>query len=177
MSKRPSPALAISVAALVVALSGTGYSVAGSLITGQQIKNNSVTGLDVKEASLRTVPSATKANTAAKASSVAVSSINGNSVKNGSLGLADLFHYEVRATVPVGNVPASSCTNNLVVVPHSGDNQVAHVLVTPIYAGTNTNLSYTAEGFTLDRVNVKACNHTAAAIDEGDLVVNILVLR
>lgn len=60
-----------SAAALVIALAGGGIAVAGSVgkntIGSKQIKNNSVTGKDVKESSLKTVPSATTAQSAAVA--------------------------------------------------------------------------------------------------------------
>jgi hypothetical protein len=48
--RRPSPALAISLIALFVALGGTGY--AAITISGKNIKNNSVTGKDIKNKSL-----------------------------------------------------------------------------------------------------------------------------
>ena len=60
-----------SAAALVIALAGGGVAVAGSVgkntIGSKQIKNNSVTGKDVKEGTLATVPSAVTAQAAATA--------------------------------------------------------------------------------------------------------------
>ncbi|HEV2777653.1 MAG TPA: hypothetical protein VGV90_18830 [Solirubrobacteraceae bacterium] len=46
----PSPALAVSIVAVVIAC--TGSAVAATLITGQQIRNGTVTGADIKDGSL-----------------------------------------------------------------------------------------------------------------------------
>ena len=71
------PALVISILALVVALSGTAY--AALVITGANVKNGTLTGVDVKanaltgtqidEAKLGTVPKATSAGNATTATS------------------------------------------------------------------------------------------------------------
>ena len=53
---RPSPAMAVALIALVVAMGGT--AVAGSLINGGNIKKNTVTGKQVKESTLAAVPKA-----------------------------------------------------------------------------------------------------------------------
>ena len=50
MRRRPSPALAISLAAL--ALAGTGSATAASLIDGSHLKGNSVSGAKIKDRSL-----------------------------------------------------------------------------------------------------------------------------
>jgi hypothetical protein len=69
---RPSPAMIVALLALVLALASTG-AVAGTLITGKQVKNRSLTGKDVKkdsltgtvinESRLGKVPSASSADT------------------------------------------------------------------------------------------------------------------
>jgi hypothetical protein len=46
----PSPALAVSIVAVVIACSGS--AVAATLITGQQIRNGTVSGADIKDGSL-----------------------------------------------------------------------------------------------------------------------------
>ena len=46
----PTPALTVSVAALLVALGGTGY--AAGLIGSKDVRNNSLTGVDVKNQTL-----------------------------------------------------------------------------------------------------------------------------
>jgi hypothetical protein len=71
-------ALATSSLALVVAAGGAGY--AAATITGADIKNNSVTGKDVKESSLKTVPSAKTASSATSATNAgAAGSVDGMS--------------------------------------------------------------------------------------------------
>jgi len=50
MRRRPSPALAVSIAALVLA--GTGSATAAALIDGSKLRNNSVSGLKIKDRSL-----------------------------------------------------------------------------------------------------------------------------
>ena len=52
MLGRISPAMAVAMLALFVALSGTAVATTSALITGRQIKNGSITGLDVKNRSL-----------------------------------------------------------------------------------------------------------------------------
>jgi hypothetical protein len=49
---RVSPPLIVAMLALFVALTGTAVSATSALITGKQIKNNSITGADVKNKSL-----------------------------------------------------------------------------------------------------------------------------
>jgi hypothetical protein len=46
---RVSPAMLVAMLALFVALTGTAVATTSVLITGAQIKNNSVTGADVQE--------------------------------------------------------------------------------------------------------------------------------
>ncbi|MGI8730030.1 MAG: hypothetical protein ACR2LK_08600 [Solirubrobacteraceae bacterium] len=48
--RRPSPALAVSIIALVVAASGSAY--AGTVVTGSDIKNGTIRGVDIKNGSL-----------------------------------------------------------------------------------------------------------------------------
>jgi hypothetical protein len=83
--RRPSPALAISLIALFVALGGTGYaaitingkniknnSIPGKklknkAVTGKKVKSNTLTGTQINESTLGKVPSATAADTAGSA--------------------------------------------------------------------------------------------------------------
>src|SRR3954465_2554685 len=86
--KLPSPAMAISLLALFVALAGTGYAavkingkniknktVAGKklknrTITGGKLKNNTLAGKQIRESKLGTVPKAKLATTAGTANAV-----------------------------------------------------------------------------------------------------------
>lgn len=88
---RPSPALVVSIIALVVALGGTSYA-AFSLprnsvgtrqlkrgaVTTQKLRNGAVTGAKIQLGSLGTVPSAAKANTAGYATSAATAADAGH---------------------------------------------------------------------------------------------------
>jgi hypothetical protein len=80
--KRPSPALAISILALFVALGGTSYAVTQlaknsvgnpqlkkNAVTGAKVKDGSLSGTDVDVATLGTVPTAASANRANSAQS------------------------------------------------------------------------------------------------------------
>ena len=69
-SLRPSPSMAVSIMALVVASTGTSY--AAGLIGSDDIKNNSITTKDVKDGSL-------------KGRDVKGDSIGSNKIRNGSL--------------------------------------------------------------------------------------------
>jgi hypothetical protein len=72
--RRPSPALIISIIALVMAMASTGYAafklpknsvgakqIKKNAVTGAKVKNQSLTGKDIKLSKLGTVPSATNA--------------------------------------------------------------------------------------------------------------------
>ena len=72
---RPTPALVVAVAALVMASGGT--SVAARLITGKDIKNGTVASADLKNGSV-------------SSTDVKNGSLTGVDVRNGSLGAADL---------------------------------------------------------------------------------------
>ena len=52
---RQSPALIVAMLALFVALTGTAVATTSALIGSAQIRNNSITGLDVKNRSLRPI--------------------------------------------------------------------------------------------------------------------------
>src|SRR4051794_13181245 len=82
MSRRaPSPSMAVAFVALLLALCGTAIALPGrssvkaddiakNAVTGKKVKNNSITGADVLESKLGTVPSAAtprSADTAAAA--------------------------------------------------------------------------------------------------------------
>src|SRR5690349_24128845 len=72
--RRPSPSMAVSIMALVVASTGTSY--AAGLIGSDDIKNNSITSTDVKDGSL-------------KGRDVKGDSIGSNKIRNGSLKSRD----------------------------------------------------------------------------------------
>lgn len=87
-SRRPSPALVISILALVVALGGSAYAeskigtkdikknaitaakIKKNAVTTPKIRKNAITGAKIKEASLGPVPNATDATNAVNAVNV-----------------------------------------------------------------------------------------------------------
>jgi hypothetical protein len=94
--RRTSPAMIVATIALIVALSG-GATGAVKLITGAQIKDGSVTGKDVKNASLLGVDVKDGSLTGKDVKDaslagvdVADSSVTGDDVKDGSLSPADI---------------------------------------------------------------------------------------
>jgi hypothetical protein len=58
---RQSPAMIVAMLALFVALTGTAVATTSALITGKQIKNNSITGADIKNKSIAVADLASKA--------------------------------------------------------------------------------------------------------------------
>jgi len=77
----PSPALAVALLALFVALGGTGY--AAIVVTGKNVKNGTLTGVDFKPRSLH-------------GSKLRADSIGGGSIKESTLGpVAALSHTAV----------------------------------------------------------------------------------
>lgn len=88
--RRPSPALVVAFLALLIALGGTGVAATSYIsaknikknsIPGDRLKNDTVTGKQVKESSLGKVPSAKLADTATSATS-ATSAANATNAVN-----------------------------------------------------------------------------------------------
>jgi hypothetical protein len=75
--RRPSPALVVSILALVMATAGTATAAKVLITSGSQIKNGVVTGADIKDANI--------AGRDLKANAV-----TGDKIKNSSVGLDDL---------------------------------------------------------------------------------------
>jgi len=115
--RRPSPALVVSVIALIVALGGTGYaalkipkSSVGSkqlkngAVTTKKIKNDAVTGAKIKLSTLGTVPSAAIATNATNATNAS------NAANASTLGgePASAFQSKVLSAVVVDNGSTST---------------------------------------------------------------------
>lgn len=74
--RAPSPALVISIMALIFSLAGTSYAVSkingnqikNSTISGKKLKRNTLTGKQIRESKLATVPKAAKADDSTKLS-------------------------------------------------------------------------------------------------------------
>jgi hypothetical protein len=98
--KLPSPAMAISLLALVVALGGTGYAavkingknIKPRTITGKKLKKDTLTGRQIREAKLATVPRAELATSAGSANALSDAARAGflSSDKVGTSGLIKL---------------------------------------------------------------------------------------
>src|SRR5918997_1732205 len=88
-SRRPSPSMVLSLIALFVALGGTSY--AAVKINGKNIKQNTVTGKQVKERSLAKVPKAKAADTAASATTATNATNAGNAATVGGKSADDLM--------------------------------------------------------------------------------------
>jgi hypothetical protein len=121
----PSPALVISIIALIVAMGGTGYAalklpknsvgtkqlkknavtgskVKNSSLTGSDIKNGSLSGSDLKLSSLGTVPSATNATNAANATSAAHAAAADTATVAGDVKYLHHFDFTTGANAPGG---------------------------------------------------------------------------
>jgi hypothetical protein len=120
---RPTPSMAVSVAALVVALGGTSYAVAqlparsvgpkqlkrnavtatnikANAISSAKVKDNSLKGRDIDEASLSAVPLATRATTA--------DSVARAGVANLAAGLERVVYRVSTVSLPQAPAPGES---------------------------------------------------------------------
>jgi hypothetical protein len=133
--RRPSPALVVALVALFVALGGPAG--AASLISGSQIKKNSITTRQIKNHSLSTkdlsrravrslritptgsvtqsklangaVTSAKIAGAAITGAKIAANSIGPIQIANGSLTTADVARFSGRFSVRLPAIPKGSC--------------------------------------------------------------------
>jgi hypothetical protein len=120
--RRPSPALVISIIALVMAMGGTGYAALSlpknsvgskqlkkNAVTGSKVKNSSLTGADIKNGSLKgadlnigslgTVPNSNHANSADNANHAGSADSAGTA---NELDYAKHFDFTIGPNAPVG---------------------------------------------------------------------------
>jgi hypothetical protein len=131
MRRRPSPALVISCAALLIALSGTSIAaveatVPNNSVGTSQLKNNAVTAAKVASNAVTSAKVASNAVTAAKIASNAVATAK---VQDGTLLKADFKAGEL--TEPVNGfarflngpiaIPVSSTTLGSLTIPEAGN--------------------------------------------------------
>lgn len=108
--KLPSPAMAVSLLALFVAIGGTGYAavtingknIKNKTVTGKKVKNNTLTGKQIRESKLATVRKAKTATTAGTANALSGPAKAGflSSAKVGSTGLIKLPKAASLAAAP-----------------------------------------------------------------------------
>jgi hypothetical protein len=93
LSRRPSPALVISMIALFVSLSGVSYAVATGFIDSREIKNNEVRSLDIRNNEIRTrdlrnneVRGIDIRNSTVQGRDIALNTVTGEDINEDSLG-------------------------------------------------------------------------------------------
>jgi hypothetical protein len=111
--RRPSPAMCVALVGLFVALGGTTWAAvslpAGSVgtaqlkqdaVTGNKVKNHTLTGADINTLLLGTVPSARKAALAAVATNALKADTAGHATSADSANVAYSTHFETGIPLP-----------------------------------------------------------------------------
>jgi hypothetical protein len=143
---KPSPALAVSVVALVIACSGTAVAASG-WITGSDVKNGSLTGADVKTNSIT-------------GADIANGSVRGYEIKNGSLNLVDLSERARRGLQgqqgPKGDPGEALAAERLTAVntTYSKDQHEVRVVDVPALAASSDGPSATEGAALFDPVKL-----------------------
>jgi hypothetical protein len=93
LSRRPSPALVISMIALFVSLSGVSYAVSTGFIDSREIKNNEIRSLDIRNNEVRTrdlrnneIRGLDIRNSTVQGRDIALNTVTGEDVKEDTLG-------------------------------------------------------------------------------------------
>jgi hypothetical protein len=161
--RSPSPALAISIVALVLAASGTAVAASklvsgNSLIkvnslSGNRLKSGSVTGKQIALSSLGTVPSATKATSATSATTATTA---------GSAPISNVTYVTATGTIPGNNgqifTLTANCPAGTTVI--SGGASVAN----EAEAAVNDSYPTGKTGWTADFYSGEAVTGTVTAI-------------
>jgi hypothetical protein len=166
----------VATLALIIAVGGTTAYAANTInstdIVDGQVKSvdvgdNEVKSADVKDESLTTFDVSTFLG-----ADVVDGTLTGDDIKDGSINDKDLaLSRALVLPVQVGVVFAQTCKNVDVPIDAGPD----HIVLTPAYYNTTTNLSYTAEWGTFKPV-LKVCNPTSANIDDRETDINVLVI-
>lgn len=116
LARRPSPAMVVSILALIVALSGTSFAsetvgqisalingkrIKKGSIPGRALKKNTLTGVQINESKLGKVPKAANADNAANAASAANAANAANAAALGGVGAGAFQTFGDRA-IPSG---------------------------------------------------------------------------
>jgi hypothetical protein len=175
--------------ALFVALGGTSAYAANTIRTGD-IVDNEVYTTDVRDDTLpfgglyspdlaaNSVKSSEIATGAVAASEIADGQVFGIDVANGALTDRDISQADgaIRNfSADIGSVAAHSCVYRAV----TGINATRdHLLLTPNFNTTSSFLTYGIEyEDTREQADIKVCNPTAGAINDGITRFNLLVIN
>ena len=160
-SLRPSPSMAVSIMALVVASTGTSY--AAGLIGSDDIKNNSITTKDVKDGSL-------------KGRDVKGGSIGSNKIRNGSLKSKDFKAGQLPAGAvgPAGPAGVGRWAlvdaTGAIIAQSGGFSVTAGYVTTPAAANGNVYIN-AGENLANNGVIATIALQNTADLD-GDMVMN-----
>jgi hypothetical protein len=193
---RVSPAMAVAMLALFVALSGTAVATTSALISGRQIKNGSITGLDVKNKSLTPRdfrgsvrgPRGLRGATGATGASGAKGD-KGDKGDAGEAGTAVAYALVTDAGTVETNAPVKGITAAMITHPATGvycfrglpaGAKIALVSANNVDDQNGTIASvYTNNTGTMDdcdpsagdRFRVRTYDVTAAALEDHDFVI------
>jgi hypothetical protein len=116
-------------------------------------------------------------NDAVAASEIANNSVDSGEVADGGLNDEDIGDVTSTEVVAIENVNANQCDDHVVNVG-GGDIGNTHIVLTPTFSSSSSNLSYSADSRETDgNITVKVCNPTAANIDDDNTTFRVLVIR
>jgi hypothetical protein len=155
------------------------------------VANNSLTGADVNEATLATVPSATTAGTAAPSGAasgdltgtypgptIAADAVTSAKVIDAAqatgLRKADIGVISTTVNFDPPNIPAEACSSASATVTGAATNDI--VIAHPVSA-VWTNLIYAPWLAQTNMVTLRICNVTAAAVDGPSISLHVLLIR
>jgi uncharacterized protein YjbI with pentapeptide repeats len=180
----------------------TGADVKNSTLTGQDIFDNTISGKDITNGSLtgadvfdNTLGGADITNGSISGSDVAYETLGGVHIQNGTVSTFDIGdegigpddiadgslndediseNTFVNFVATIGTVPAHACVDRTITgIAAAGD----HLLLTQNWASSADNLIYSIQyqDPEVETAELKACNLTANAIDDGNTRFNLLV--
>jgi hypothetical protein len=146
LSRRPSPALVISLIALFVSLSGVSYGVATGFIDSRELKNNQVRSVDLRNNDVRTRD--------LRNNEVRGIDIRNSTVRGADVGLNSLTGDDVNES-RLGKVPSAAAADSATTATTASNaNAVGGMTVKKFFAkvpvGTPTAEIFRGEGFVLN---------------------------
>jgi hypothetical protein len=169
----------------------TGPKLSANAVTSPKVANDSLTGQDLNEATLGTVPSATTAGTAAPSGAasgdltgtypgpaIAADAVTSAKVVDAaqSTGLrkADIGVISTTVSFDPPSIPAETCSSDSATVTGAATNDL--VVAHPVSA-IWTNLIYAPWLAQTNLVTLRICNVTAAPIDGPSISFHVLLIR